>query len=49
MNRTDKISQMFYVSRDEKREQLVGKGGDTRAIGKFKSVPARKKFKKGDK
>lgn len=47
MNRADKISQMFYARRDEKRQQLVGKNSPkVREIGFWKSLPANKRIRK---
>ena len=46
MNRADKISQMFYARRDEKRQQLVGKSPKTKEIGLWKSLPANKRVRK---
>lgn len=46
MNRNGNTAKKFYARRDEKRREIVGKKGDTRRLGTFKSVPARKKFRK---
>ena len=47
MNRADKISQMFYARRDEKRQSLVGKDNPkTKEIGLWKSLPANKRIRK---
>lgn len=46
-NRNAKVANLFLMSRDEKRGQLVGKNSPrAREIGLFRSVPARKKFRR---
>lgn len=45
MNRNGKTVELFYECRDKKRENVVG-DRDPRALGVFKSVPARRKFRK---
>lgn len=46
-NRNGKAANLFLMSRDEKRGQLVGKDSPrVREIGLFRSVPARKKFRR---
>ena len=45
MNRNGNAVKKFLKQRDEKRKRVIG-NRDPRELGLFKSVPARRKFRK---
>lgn len=44
MNRNAKVVEKFLECRDQKREALIGKREDPRALGRFRAIPLNKKY-----